>query len=369
MNILFYQPYNQATNYIESIVEQLASRGNSTFFLSHDEKGPTHSNMEIWGTKTFSSTLKKKLKLVYYIRRIIELVRFCRAYKIEIVYSHYQEANLIAVFSQYFCKARFILTRHHTDCAFIDNNWKEKWADKIINQLAHIQIAPSLKVYRQIVDEEHTNSKKVILINYGYNFNNIPMRDSIELKKIRTEYSAKLLLITAARLIPEKRHELLINEINQLVNTGLDIKLLILGKGPLKQDINSQIINLGLEKNIFLLGFKTNIMDYFAAADLIVHFSQSEASNSAIKEAALTETPVMVCHDVGDFDDYIVDGKNGFSLDKETPGRTFSVVIRKILKAEYDLSQIGSLLHQEIKNRFDIDRVIDQYIQFNKSKR
>lgn len=366
MNILFYQPYNQATIYIESIAEQLTIRGNKTFFLTHEEYGSSHMNMEVWGTKTFSSKIIRNGSVIYYFRRIFELAIFCRQNKIKIVYSHYQESNLIAVFAQFFCKAKFVFTRHHTDCAFIDNNWKEKWADKIINRLARNQIAPSIKVAQQLIEIEHANPDKIKLINYGYNFDAFTKPNPVVVEEIRNNHKAGILLLTAARLIPEKRHDLLINEINKLVNLGINIKLILLGRGPLEEDINQLIRSLKLEDYIFYLGFKINIMDYYAAADIIVHFSHSEASNSAIKEASLTNTPVMVCNSVGDFDDYIIDEKNGFILDKDTPGTSFAAIIDKILKDEYDLNKIGSQLHQDVKDKFDIHNVIDQYLQLMK---
>jgi len=368
MKILFYQPYNQAAIYIESIAEQLAIRGNKIFFLTHEEYGVSHQNMEKWGTKTFSSKIIRRAGIIYYFKRILYVAFFCRKNKINIVYSHYQESNIIAVFAQFLCQAKFIFTRHHTDCAFIDSNWKERWADKIINRLAKYQIAPSKKVFIQLVKIEHANPEKIKLINYGYNFNAITEPNPIVVKEIRRNYFSKILLLTAARLIPEKRHNLLINEVNKLVSVGVNVKLVILGRGPLEEEIKQLIEELKLENNIFYLGFKSNIMDYYAASDLIVHFSESEASNSAIKEASLTNTPVMVCNNVGDFDDYIVDGQNGFILDKDIPGLSFSVVIEKILNDEYNLNQIGSQLHQDVKDRFDISNVIDQYLQFNEVK-
>ncbi|MCF6296767.1 MAG: glycosyltransferase family 4 protein [Flavobacteriaceae bacterium] len=367
MKILFYQPYNQATIYIESIAEQLALWGHDIFFISHEEKGATHSNMEKWGTKTYSSKIKKGFFVLYHARKVFEISRFCKKNNIDIVYSHYQEANIISVFAQYFCKSKFILTRHHTDCAFIDNNLKEKWADKIINRLAYKYIAPSQKVFKQLVDIEKANPEKIQIINYGYNFNSIHLPNLQVVQNIKTKFNAKLLLVSAARFIPEKRHDLLISEIKKLIKNGLDVKLLILGKGPLKSKINEQIKNLRLENNVFNLGFKLNIIDYYSSADLIVHFSLSEASNSAIKEASITNTPVMVCSGVGDFDEYIVNKKNGFLLNKKNPQSDFSIIIEKILNNEFDLLKIGKQLHKDVVNRFDISRVIKQYLPFNKN--
>lgn len=364
MNILFYQPYNQAVPYIESVAEQFVKEGNRTFFISHAERGRTHRNLENFGCETFAMPIKRKSFLSYYISRISHLARFCRNNGIDVVYSHFQEANLISVLAQYFCKATFVINRHHTDCAFVDNNWREKWSDKIINRLAKVYIAPSLKVEKQIIEVEKGNPSNVKLINYGYNFANLPKIDFQKVNEIRKSYPAKILLVKAARYIPEKRHLTLIDTMRRL--SGYDIKLLLLGSGPLEVEIKNQIQTSNLNEVVFQLGFRDNVMDYFAAADLVVHFSTSEASNSAIKEAGITGTPVAVCQNVGDFDDYIKDGKNGFLLNKENPGPDLIDIINRIVSGEYDLKQMGKKLHDDVVERFDIKNVIEDYRRLNR---
>jgi len=367
MNILFYQPYSQAVPYIESVVEQFGGDGHNLFFVSHSQPGQIHENLKRIGCKVYSLPIKRKSIFHYYWNRISGLVKFCNRHEIEVVYSHFQEANLIAVLAQYFCSATFVITRHHSDCAFIDNNWREKWGDRIINRLAKVYIAPSYKVLKQIVEIERAKPSKVKLINYGYNFDNLPVSNTQKIDEIKRTYPARILLIKAARFIPEKRHALVIESIKELVDLGYDIKLLLLGNGPLQDEIKVLIRARRLEDRVFPLGFQQNIMDYFAAADLVVHFSVSEASNSAIKEAAITDTPVAVCRDVGDFDDYIVHEKNGFLLSKMNPESDFKSVISKTINQGYDLKQMGRQLHIDVVRRFDIKNVVEDYRTINLS--
>ncbi len=365
MNILFYQPYNQAVPYIESVGEQFVRERHNVFFLTHDPEGIAHENFRKVGCKTYSLPIKRKFFLQYYFLRIWKLTEFCRVHNIDAVYSHFQEANLISVIAQYFCRSTFIINRHHTDCAFVDNNVREKWGDKIINRLSKIYIATSPKVQQQMVEIEKTAPSKVKLINYGYKFDNLPIPDDTKVKAIRNRFPAKLLLVQAARYIPEKRHELLIDAIQKIISLGFNVKLLLLGKGPLEKEIESQIKANHLEGHVFQLGFQSNIMDYYAAADLIVHFSISEASNSAIKEAALADTPVAVCSNVGDFDDYIVHEKNGFLLDYYNPATDLIHIVSDIMMGEYNLEELGRQLHSDVVQKFDIKNVIKDYQTLN----
>ena len=367
MKILFYQPYNQIVVYIESVLEHFAKAGHETYFISHAEKGETHKNLEKFGCKTFSLMVERKSFFQYYTNRIFKLASFCKENKIDIVYSHFQEANLIAVISQFFCGSHFIITRHHSDSAFTESNSKEQWADRIINRLATNYIATSRKVYDQMVTVEGTRASKVTLVNYGYNFNSFKRVDLNAVEQIKKTYPSRLILVAAARFIREKRHHELLAAAEELIAVGIDFKLLLLGHGPLQYEIAELIKSKKLDGYVYFIGFKINVMDYYAAADLVVHFSISEASNSAIKEAAITCTTVAVCTDVGDFDDYITHGQNGFLLDKENPQKDFVELMNEINNGKFDLNQMAENLYKEVIARFDINNVMHQYEDLNES--
>jgi glycosyltransferase involved in cell wall biosynthesis len=360
MRILLYQPYNQIVVYIESVIEQFVKEGHVVYFLSHDVRGDTHINLEKMGCQTFVLNVSRKWFGQYYRQRIFGLARFCRKNQIDVVYSHFQEANIIAVFAQFFCKSAFVITRHHTDCGFVDDNWKERMTDKIINRLSKYYVAISDSVKSHMLSE-HTDPGKIWMINLGYNFDNFRNVDVEEAKRIRKENQAKLLLIKAARLIPEKRHLRLLPVVKKLIEEGFDIRLLLLGRGPMEEEITTWIKDNEMSERIRFIGFKVNVMDYYAAADLIVHFSISEASNSAMKEAGLVYTPVAVCTGVGDFDDYIVDGSNGFHMSRDNPEDDFVKLVKEIDKNVYDLKAMGRKLHEEVVERFDIQSMMPKY--------
>lgn len=366
LNILCFQPYNQAVVYIESTIEKMARQGHNTYLLTFAGKGDTHKNMERFGCKTYSLSSMPKVPFFYQLLRVFQLALFCRKHQIDIVYSHYQESNLIAVLAQFFTKAKFIITRHHSDCGYLDHNRKEIIADKIINYLAKIQIAPSNKVYHQMVKVEGCDPQKVKRIDYGYNFAAFPQPDQEKVKMICEEWSgAPLLIVMAARFIPEKRHKLLFKTIRQLRGEGYDIRALVPGRGPEEDAMKNYVRQYHLQDAISFPGFQRDIQNYFAAADLIVHLSVSEASNSAIKEAALQGKTVVVCEGVGDFSDYIEHGRNGFLISREDCFHDLISLLKKIYEDRESLELIGNELRNTVRERFNIDTVFPSYEQLH----
>jgi len=120
----------------------------------------------------------------------------------------------------------------------------------------------------------------------------------------------KLLLIIG-ELLPNKNQKMAIDMMAQLVKTYPRAKLLIAGNGPEQEHLEAQIKELGLENNIQLLGYKTNLQDYQHIADVCVACSKREGLPLNIVESMLSGTPVVATHNRG-HRELIEDGRTGY---------------------------------------------------------
>lgn len=365
MNILFYYPDKERAVSLSSLMIAFQKQGHSVFLLTQVPEGELHSDVKGYGVQTFCYPIEKKSAFAFYFKHLVHLVFFTRKHKIDIVYSHIQRANLISVFAQYFSKSRFILCRHHSDCAFIDNNRNEQITDKIINRLGKEFIIPSQKVLDQMLNIENVRGKKIHFIRYAYDFDGYAKPNTEHVRHIRTEYKCTLLLVKIARLITEKRHILLFKTVEQLINDGFDIKLLVLSEGPEKENLEYFIRANNLQNHIFMLGFRTDVVDFIAASDLIVHVSESEASSNLAKEVGLLKKPIVVCRDVGDFDEYLVNNVNSLLINKNDPQSDLKKLVTDIYHKKINISKLGEELNKTVLNRFSIQNIIKEYNTLN----
>lgn len=360
MNILFNYPTNKRAVSIESLVEAFSSRGYNVFFYSQEPKGVLHEFLEKFGVKSFCNVIQKKISIFFYTRHALALAKYIRSNKIELVFSHTQVANITAVIAQYFCNTRMIICRHHTDTGIINDIFNERMMDKIINLLGKEFIAPCKKVFNQMV-QEGVEPKRIRLIYYGYDFNYYSLPKHQEIDEIKNKYKCDFLIVKAARFFVEKRHIILFELIKKLVDEGYNIKCLALSDGPERKNLEKYIEENNLQQHIYLIGFRRDILTYLAAADLVVHLSISEASNNLVKEVGLLYKPVLVCEDVGDFDDYLVNNKNAFVINKKFPGKELEQVVRKVYKNKDLLLGLGKELHQKVFETFSIEKIIHEY--------
>jgi len=362
MHILFYYPSNKSSVSLETLMEQFGRHGHTVYLLCLEEAGVLQEKVKQFGVHT-SEHISHAESFGYYLDHLKFLVKFIKTHKIDLVYSHTQPVNFISVFAKRLCAARFYLCRHHSDHVVNDGNKNAIRFDKIINQLGNDFIVPSRKVYEQMVEKEKVENKRIRTINYAYQFDHYDRPDLLHVQKIRGAFDARLLLATVSRFIPCKRYDILINAVADLLNEGLDIKLIILGDGPLEMALRAQVEDLQIADRIVFIGYTTKALDYMAASDMVLHISDSEASNSVVKEAGILEKIVAVCEDVGDFDDYVEDGKNGFVLDKHNPVAGLKSAIRSVYADNEKFNELGVNLKKSVFKHFSVENVIKQYTE------
>lgn len=367
-NIVFYYPSNKRSVQIESTLMELKKKGHTISLLTTCEKGALHKELERNGIETNIHIIKSKNSFVYYIKNILYLAKFTKKNKTDIIFGNLQHANFIAVFAQFFTPAKVIAFRHHFKYnkgdfgILLEVNKNEILFDKVINRLAKTIVVPSSGVYNGILETEKVDREKILIIPYIYDFSKYKNPEETSVKLIRQKYKAKLTLIMVARLIPFKRHLLVFPVFKKLIDEGYDLKVLVLDEGTEKEKLDEYITTNKLENRIFMIGFTKEFLSFMKASDLLIHPSITEASNSVVKEIGLQETPVAVCKGVGDFDEYIVDGENGFTLNISKPQDDVERIIRKVYEKPELLTKMGVALKKTVLEKFGaIDQIVDQY--------
>lgn len=370
MRILFYYPSNKRSIQIETTLLELKKDGNEIIFLTTCEKGAIHFELEKRGIPTYVNSIKPRSSLLYYLQQIKFLAQFSNKKKIDIVFANLQHANFIAVFSQYFTKAKIICFRHHFKFNQGDFgiplkiNRTEKLFDKVINRLAKRIVVPSTGVYNGIKEFEKIKLAKLIIIPYMYDFSMYGTPDSLKVETLKAQTANKFRIIMVSRLIPFKRHMMVLPLFKKLIDEGLNLHVFILDEGPERSTLGNYISSNNLEDHIELIGFTSDFLEYMKASDLLIHPSLTEASNNVVKEIGLMKKPVVVCDGVGDFNDYLIDGENGFLADKSKPNEKFEEVIRLIYSNPKVGKLMGNNLHRTILNIFsNNERVLKKYNQ------
>ena len=160
----------------------------------------------------------------------------------------------------------------------------------------------------------------------------------------------KVILLSVGELIARKNHEVVIRAISSLKNDR--IQYLIAGEGELLDYLKQLSSQLGVEKQIHYLGYRTDINQLCNACDIFVMPSLQEGLSVALMEAMATGNAIVASKIRGNVD--LIDNSGGI-LVEAMDIKGYAEAIRKLADSEEQRAQMG---------RYNIERVNEYDISF-----
>lgn len=158
-------------------------------------------------------------------------------------------------------------------------------------------------------------AKEVIYVQ-GVGINTLTFKPSDNVETLRKQKRKELglteesiVLMSVGELNKNKNHEVMIRAMAQLMDKN--VHYVIAGRGALKEHLEALAEELGAEKQLHLLGFRTDVRDLFKTADVFAHPSFREGLSVAVMEAMASALPI-ICTSIRGNTDLIDDGKGGY---------------------------------------------------------
>jgi glycosyltransferase involved in cell wall biosynthesis len=165
------------------------------------------------------------------------------------------------------------------------------------------------------------------------------------------------------RLAPLKGHEDLFKALAILLPQQPNARLLLIGDGALRTQLERRAGELGLSDKIIFAGLvaPAEVPRYIGIMDCLAHLSQREALSRALPQALAAAKPV-IAYDFDGADEVCLHGETGFLV------RTGDVpsVARHLLELFRDPALRGRLGHrgqQLVQEQFRVENMIEQIYQ------
>ncbi|HHY39275.1 MAG TPA: glycosyltransferase [Clostridia bacterium] len=158
---------------------------------------------------------------------------------------------------------------------------------------------------------------------------------------------------TVGRLSPEKGHSVFVRAAAIIRDRFPSCRFLIVGDGPLKGQLQSLAMDLGLEKEIEFLGYHRDVLPYLQSMDVFALPSYTEAMPFSLLEAMALGLPV-VASEVGGVPEVVKDGENGFLVEPGNEEDLSDKIIR-LLESPHVRQAMGQAGRETIKSRFNVE--------------
>ena len=154
--------------------------------------------------------------------------------------------------------------------------------------------------------------EKINVVPNGINLNNFNgVEKDYEFRRQFAMDNEKIILYTG-RLVFEKGIQHLIAAMPKIISGYNDVKLVIVGKGGMLDELKKQVKYLGIENKVYFAGYldSKKIVKMYKCADVAVFPSTYEPFGIVTLEAMLAGIPV-VTSDIGGLNEIVEHGVNG----------------------------------------------------------
>lgn len=167
------------------------------------------------------------------------------------------------------------------------------------------------------------------------------------------------IIITTSRLVYKNGIDVLIKSVKELRNLdeSIKVKLLILGDGDLRKELENLATELNLKNDVLFLGSVTpyDVFNYLAISDLFVRPSRSEGLGNSFLEAMAAGIPVIGTN-VGGISDFLINGETGLFCEENNP-KDLAKKIKLILENEKLREKIIQNAKKLVYEKYDWENI------------
>lgn len=190
-------------------------------------------------------------------------------------------------------------------------NFLRKLIWKLVSKKLFGILCPSEDLKNQLNISKIFESEKLLFIpdpiievkKFSIGYNKIKSKSVKEMKN--------RFFISAGRLTKQKNFAYLILEFHKFLKENNNFDLLIFGDGEEKEKLNSLIMKLNLQKNIFLMGYSEELYSYMKKADAFILSSLWEDPGFVLIESAMNNLFIISSDCKNGPKEFLNNGKGG----------------------------------------------------------
>jgi glycosyltransferase involved in cell wall biosynthesis len=170
----------------------------------------------------------------------------------------------------------------------------------------------------------------------------------------------RFMVLTSGRLAPQKGVEYLVRAAPRVRDSVPGVRIVVVGDGPLEQQLSRLAVELGLEDTVQLLGFRSDMAELLGASDLVVLPSLWEGLSISLLEAMAAAKPIVTTT-LGSNREVTDDGRAArLVAPKDVEGLAAAIVALEASPDERD--ELGRKAHEIQRERYSIQRMLDAYL-------
>jgi glycosyltransferase involved in cell wall biosynthesis len=287
-----------------------------------------------------------------------ELDRVIRNFKPDIVQANAGDTLKFAVTSRLFFRWNSkVIFRNANKVSDFITSWPKLVLNKFyVQQLDHV-ISVSELCRKDFVATYKFPEVKTTTVPIG--IEQVTVQSGVP-HDLTSVFSESKVAVSVASLVREKNHAALLRIVKKLADRNVRFKTLIIGDGKLRAELSAQIKTLNLENDVFLLGYRQDVLQIMKNAHVLAMPSLIEGLPGVILEAFYCGLPV-VANDVGGISE-VVNQKTGKLITKNDEA-AFADALAMILSDQDLVSSLAHEAHQLVTHDFMNNTIAQRFLK------
>lgn len=289
------------------------------------------------------------------------LARLLDEHEIDVIHTHDHRTNLIGYLAARLRPTALVATLHQP----LRRHWWLRHFEMLDEFVVRRfdRILPVAEMIREELIAKHPRlADRTIAVHNGVDLRRFDY--PIDVARVREALSItpdQKLFLTLGRLSDDKGLPYLLESVQLVVEQRQDVRWAIAGQGPLEERLRAKTRAMGLDSYVSFLGFRQDVPDLLAAADMLVVASTSEGCPVVILEAMASRCPV-ICTRVGGSAEVVADGRTGIVVEPRRPKELAEAMLRLVGDAARR-DEMGRQACQMVHEHFTIETMVRRFEQ------
>jgi len=282
---------------------------------------------------------------------VSKLVEIIKTYSLDIVHAHYAVPNATSAYlAKKICDdvVKVVTTLHGTDSYLVGRHPSYKAVTEFSIQHSDALTAVSEYLKERTVAEFDISKEIRVIPNFV---------DPQRFRKLKKREEQKIVCHSSNfRLI--KRVPDIVKAF-EIISKEIECKLLFIGDGPERSQVEDMAKDLGISENTEFLGNVRNVEEILGTSDLFLLPSEDESFGLAALEAMSCEVPV-VASNVGGLKELISHGVDGYLI-KVGDVEALAEYSLKILQDTELQERFGEKAREKVLEKYTPDKIVPIY--------
>jgi glycosyltransferase involved in cell wall biosynthesis len=293
-------------------------------------------------------------------KTVFKINRFLKNYRIDILHTHGYKSDIVGFLAALWSGTKWVATNHVWHPTSGKLRLYES-VDALVLRFAKRIVAVSAEIREDLIST-NVPPANIRVIDNGIDLDRFTQsRPTATLKAALGIAEQDVVVTIVGRLSPEKGHKTFLEAARTISSKKGDVKFLIVGDGPMREELRAEAIRLNIEDRVVFAGFRKDMPAIYALSDVLVNASSIEGLPMTILEAMASNVPVIAPR-TGGVPAIIKDNETGLLVDAQNVV-ALRIAIQSLIDDREKRRRLAGAAFGFVTKNHSFERMCDAYLQ------